>query len=235
MDLTAEGAALGWGRFRKLKTTKTSIMKQALATLAAAVLTFHRLAAAEILVENFSFEQPGTAKIVGWNNIPGWSATGAVLDSGVESDWPGATHGVWAGFLFNRDPAIHNQTAHLIGPNDVFTMHVDAQNNWSSQAPAVLSIGFFYESAGNHIPLGTTSVNPGSPWSQFTFELDASTVPAAFGRPIGIQLQNITPAGDSWIGVDNVRLSVVPEPSVISLLGVAGALLIWSRRRARQT
>jgi hypothetical protein len=210
-------------------------MKQALAIGAAvASLTFTALAA-EIPVENFSFEQPGTGKIATWDNpandIPGWFTTGPNVDSGVESDWPGSTHGAWAGFLYNRDAAVYNQTGHAIGPNDIFTLRVDARENWSSTGPAVLSIGFFYESGGNLVPLGSTSVDPALAWSEFTFEFDAGAVPAAFGQPLGIALQNLTVLGDSWIGVDNVRLSVVPEPSVLVLLGLAGALLVWRTKR----
>ena len=40
----------------------------------------------------------------------------------------------------------------------------------------------------------------------FTVTFDAAKTPEAAGKVLGIEFDNITTTGDSWIGLDNVRL-----------------------------
>lgn len=209
-------------------------MKTVLACLLAAAMAGMGTALADpIAVNNFSFEQPGTGKIKGWDNpgadIPGWSSDTTAADSGVEFDWPGSTEGVWAGFLMAADSGIWQLTGRTIAASDFFTLKVDLQNNYSAVTPS-FQLGLYYDDAGTRVPVASDLVVPGSPWSEFSLSFAGGSVPAAIGRQIGIELDNVT-AGDSWIGLDNVRLDVIPEPATVGLM-VLGALALRLRRRA---
>jgi hypothetical protein len=189
--------------------------------------------AALITVINHSFEQPGTAKIVGWDNagsdIPGWKSDTTATGSGIESDWPGSTDGVWAGFVMNGDPAIYNLTDHIIQAGEQFTLRVDAQDNWSASPPGMLAIALYYDNAGSRVELASTTVQTW--WGWTTYDLSHPIAGLGVGNRIGIQLMNVTPDHDSsWIGLDNVRLDVIPEPATIALLSL-GILGIRRTRR----
>jgi hypothetical protein len=41
----------------------------------------------------------------------------------------------------------------------------------------------------------------------FTLTFDAKEAPEVVGKKIGVEFDNVTTNGDSWIGLDNVRLS----------------------------
>ncbi len=174
--------------------------------------------AAEIPIANFSFELPGTAKIKGWNgegvggtpavDIPDWSSDAAATDSGVESDWPGHTDGVWTGFLRGTDPSAWNLTDYVIKASDVFILFVDARDNWTESAsmPAKLQMTLYCLVGGVRTPLAITTVELTTTWNTYSLVFTANTVPAAVGSKIGIELTNATPSANSWIGMDNVHL-----------------------------
>lgn len=192
--------------------------------------------AAQVPVENFSFELPGTGKIKGWNgengpNIPGWASDTAAVDSGVESDWPGHTDGVWSGFLMHGDPSVWQLTGYTIQPTDSFTLEVDGRDNWSAAGAASLSLTLYYDDAGTRVSAANALRVLNTTWAGQTLTFDAALMPAAWGKHIGIEILNAT-SGDSWLGLDNVRLSVVPEPSSIALLGV-GLLALRLRRQCK--
>lgn len=42
----------------------------------------------------------------------------------------------------------------------------------------------------------------------FTLEFPAKDLQVAVGAKVGIELDNVTAVGDSWIGLDNVRLGL---------------------------
>ena len=178
-------------------------------------------------IENPSFEQPGTDKIIGWESVPGWSSDIAAIDSGVESDWPGSTEGDWSAFLFNGDPSVYSLTDHIIQLDEEFILQVDARDNWSENPPALLEISLFLDSYGERITVATETVEVSDTWTTYTVGFYANTFPAVYNK-IGIELANVTPSGDSWIGIDNIQF--VPEPATIALLGL-GALALLSRKR----
>jgi len=102
---------------------------------------------------------------------------------------------------------------------DVFTLKVDARNNWSSAGYANLAITLYYDDLGVRIPLATTTSTLNDAWIEQTLVLNASLFRPAWDSAVGIELANVTPgASDSWIGIDNVRLTVVPEPGMVVLL-----------------
>ena len=173
----------------------------------------------QILVENFSFELPGTEKIKGWNgegvadtpavDVPGWSSDTVVADSGVESDWPGSTEGVWTGFMMGSDPSVWNLTSYVIGGGEKFRLLVDLQDNWTDGGAPQVLISLYYDDAGTRVTVASTTVTPldqgEGGWSEFSLDFAADDVPDSVGKLIGIEIDNVS-ATDSWIGVDNVRL-----------------------------
>lgn len=176
-----------------------------------------------ITVKNYSFEQPGSGKIVGWDNagsdIPGWNSDTAATGSGLESDWPGSSDGTWAGFVMNGDPSVYNLTDYVIQAGDQFTLQVDAQDNWSATPPGLLKIDLFFDDNGGRSILETMTVQ--TSWGWPTFILNHTVAGLGVGKQIGIQLTNVTADHDtSWIGLDNVRLDVIPEPATMALLSL---------------
>ncbi len=195
------------------------------------------LQAQVIFVNNFSFEQPGTAKITGWNgesgvDVPGWASDTAATDSGVESDWPGHTDGLWTGFLYNYDASIWNLTSHQIMAGETFTLLVDARDNWTSAGTPALRISLYYDIAGVRVLGNSTVVNPTGTWGTYSLVFDSSTMPGSIGNFVGIELASALPTPDrSYLGIDNVRLAV-PEPASLGLLSCG--LAAWLLRRRHQ-
>ena len=66
--------------------------------------------------------------------------------------------------------------------------------------------------------------------AEYSMVFTADDVPASIGSKLGIELDNVTAVGDSWLGMDNVRLDVVPEPATAALLTLAGLALLRRRR-----
>ena len=168
----------------------------------------------EIPVENFSFELPGTEKIKGWNgegvagtpavDIPGWASDTEVTDSGVETGW-GATDGTWTAFLRGSDSSAWQLTGYVIEADDVIELKVDAKNNW--QATTLLA-ALYYDDGGARVTAASVECALTDAMQEFSVVLSAADVPGAVGKLLGIELDNITPDVDSWLGLDNVRLSV---------------------------
>jgi len=169
-----------------------------------------------VALVNASFELPGTEKIKGWNgegvagtpavDIPGWASDTAVADSGVESDarFP-ATDGVWTGFLMGADPSVWQLTDFVIQANDVFELKVDAMNTWQG---TTLKMVLYFDMSGIRIPAASKEATVTGTMQTFTLEFPAKDLQVSVGTKIGIELDNVTTVGDSWIGLDNVRLGL---------------------------
>jgi hypothetical protein len=167
-----------------------------------------------IPVENASFEQPGTVKIKGWNgegiggtpavDIPGWASDTAVADSGVETGYT-ATDGQWTAFLMGADPSVWQSTGFVIQANDVIELGVDARNTWQG---TTLRMTLYYEDLGVRVPAAMAEVAVTDTMQRFTLTLDAAQVPEAAGKVLGIEFDNVTTNGQSWIGLDSVSLTL---------------------------
>jgi hypothetical protein len=196
-----------------------------------------------VAVSNGSFELPGIGKIKGWNgegndgtpavDIPGWASDGSAGDSGVESDWPGSTDGVYEGFLRNIDPSVYNTTSHVIAAGDSFKLRFDARDNWNSHQ---LMASLYYLDDTSRVTLDSVVIDltPGSegPWNEYTLAVDSVPV-ESIGKLLGIELDNID-SGDndnqSWMGIDKVEF--VPEPAtyIMLILGAMG-IAFYARRK----
>jgi hypothetical protein len=170
----------------------------------------------QVDIENFSFELPGTEKIKGWNgegvagtpavDIPGWSSDAVVVDSGVETGYT-PTDGDWTAFLMSGDPSIWQLTGHTIADGDVLELKVDARITW---AATTLRMTLYYDNNGARVPAATTDVALTDDMQEYTLSLSAADVPESVGKKIGIEFSNAS-SGDTWIGLDNVRLVLVSE------------------------
>ena len=169
-----------------------------------------------ITVENASFELPGTVKIKGWNgegiagtpavDIPGWASdvNSPVADSGVETGF-GATDGSWTAFLKGADPSIWQSTGFVIAADDVFALSVDARNTWQG---TTLRVTVYYEADGLRVPAATVDVAVTDAMQTFTLPFAANDVPDSIGKILGVEFDNVTEEGESWIGLDTVFLTV---------------------------
>jgi hypothetical protein len=166
-----------------------------------------------VAVENASFELPGTEKIKGWNgegvagtpaiDVPGWASDTAVADSGVETGYS-ATDGEWSAFLKGADPSVWQLTNYTIEAEDVFELQVDARNTWLG---TTLRMIIFYCEEGIRVPVAFADVAVADEMQTFSLTFDAKEAPDAVGKMIGVEFDNVTTEGESWIGLDNVRLS----------------------------
>jgi hypothetical protein len=167
-----------------------------------------------VQVENASFELPGTVKQNNWDggtnskgtfeDVPGWSSDTMATDSGVETGW-NASDGEWSGFIRGSDPSVWQLTSYVIGAEDVIELKVDAKNNWQA---TTLLITLYYDEADARVAAASAECALTDEMQEFSVVLSAADVPDCVGKLLGIELDNITPDVDSWLGLDNVRLTV---------------------------
>lgn len=219
--------------------------------------------AQSIAVVNQGFEQPGTVKTEYWDStgaivpgiIPGWEPSGPGVegpggpvggpgDSGVESD---TSYGSWRGYLAGRDPSIYQTTAYtILGSEPGFSLSVAAKDTWTADGnnnqlsgSSVLNMSLYYLDGTSRVSMGNQDFVVTDTFVDYT--LDVLSIPsAAIGKELGIELDNVSDVRDlggdvvyAWQGLDNVRLSVVPEPGTIVLLSLGAlSLVVFRRRRA---
>jgi len=176
-----------------------------------------------IEVPNYSFEQPDSNKIKGWNGpgsgyvlansdaeIPGWTTdTVMVHDSGIDAR--GAydpQDGQYIGFLMGSDTSVWNTTNYTILAGDVITLRVMARDVWAAE---VLKTELYYvDDAGNRVSLVSDDgslTNPDYTWTELSVGFAANTIPACIGKKLGVLLDNDSPTGASWVDFDLVRIN----------------------------
>jgi hypothetical protein len=159
-----------------------------------------------ITIENFSFELPGTEKQLGFDNVSGWSTDAPPADSGVETGYT-PTDGDWTAYLMSGDPSVWQLTDYTVAEGDVFELKVDARITW---AATTLQMTLYYDDNGTRVPAVSSDVALTDDIQEYTLSFAANDVPESVGHQIGIEFTNVS-SGDSWIGLDNVRLEVSTE------------------------
>jgi hypothetical protein len=189
--------------------------------------------AVPIPVANPSFELPGTTKQTGFDGVPGWSTDSTCRDSGVETGYT-PTDGLWTAYLLSVDPAVWQLTTYTIGAADIFQLKVDSR---STSGATALQVVLFYDDAGTRVPLATQQVAVTGTMQEYTLIGATTDVPASVGHKLGMEFKNVSTGGDSWVGLDSVRLEVLDkDPRLIAAapdpadgtIGVMISLLRWA-------
>jgi hypothetical protein len=136
-----------------------------------------------------------------------------------------------------------------IGKSYNLTLGVWARSSVNPIAPgSTLAISLYYrDNLNNKVPINTTTISyststftPGAPNPNLIdFNLNIPTVQAGdawAGKNIGIQLESTIPIEMTSFGnwdFDNLRLTAVPEPSALALLGMGVGGLILARTRRK--
>ncbi|MFC1635540.1 LamG domain-containing protein [Planctomycetota bacterium] len=154
-----------------------------------------------VAIENFSFELPGTEKQTGFDEVPGWNTDGPCADSGVETGYT-PTDGDWTAYLMSGDPSVWQLTDRTITKWDVLELKVDARITW---AATTMNMALYYDDNGARVPIVSSEVALTDAMQEYTLSFSAGDVPDSIGRKIGIEFSNVS-SGDTWIGLDNVRL-----------------------------
>lgn len=160
-------------------------------------------------------------------DIPGWQNNTPITDSGVEG--PAAWWGTYqdhAAFMKSGNGAF-NLSDYTIQAGDKFSIEFYAKSWWDAGA---WTVSLFYDTPANVI--GTYTTPALVPW---TYNLYSTPTPiaatvASEGGKLGVIFLSSGPSV-SFAIVDEVTVSLVPEPTTLSLVAVAGLGLLASRRR----
>jgi len=169
-----------------------------------------------IEIANYSFEEPDSNKIKGWDgvcsdttwtnlvDIPGWQSDEDAWDSGIEQQWT-PTDGVYTAFFMGQDVGAYNITDYTIKENDEFMLTLDARDIYASD---YLQIELFYVNDNNERVTLETSDDEifGLEMTEHTLTANASADPNSVGHKIGVWIDNVSSNDNSWLAIDNVRL-----------------------------
>ncbi len=170
-------------------------------------------------VPNYSFEQPDSGKIGGFNgpgsgtkpqsdsaDVPGWATDSTVYDSGIETG-QGAQDGIYTAYMEGSDTSIWNTTNYTIKTGDVLSLRVMGRVTYAS---TVLHSELYYvDGTGKRVTLAFSedALNVDYSWAEYSVGVDISTVPAAVGKRLGVLFKNASPVGSSWAAIDLVRVN----------------------------
>ena len=181
-----------------------------------------------IEVPNYSFEQPDSGKIGGFNgpgsgtkpqtdsaDVPGWATDSTVYDSGIELN-QNPQDGQYTAYMEGSDTSIWNTTNYTIKTGDVLSLRVMGRVTWAS---TVLHSELYYvDASGKRVTLAFSedALNTDYSWGEYTVGVDISTVPAAVGKKLGVLFKNASPVGSSWVGLDLVRVNANHTVTAVS-------------------
>ena len=200
-----------------------------------AVLALVSSASAEVIsVSNASFEEPELAA-GGWTNeYPGWQAPDPVGNAFVEYidgfSADGNQHlGIESGAEVSQDLGVG------LSPNSTYDLavaigHRDGYTSVDGTSQSTYGLYLGGSATGGGTLLATSTVNAG-PIAAGTFGDFSMTYSTSESVPEGNLFLSLQSTGGGRAHYDDVRLSVVPEPSSVVLVCLAGLTLLTSRRR----
>jgi len=151
--------------------------------------------------------------IPGWStdDDPGVGGRDGKGDSGVE---PEGNPGMRL-FINSVDGEIYQTTSHLIQTGETYLLSWDMLFTYAgaSSGTLVVAATLYYLHGNTRVAIESTTITEQQNSAFLPFTLEAATLPAqALGRQIGIAFDNITdqqfPGAQTWVGIDNVALSV---------------------------
>jgi hypothetical protein len=200
--------------------------------------------------------EPGYFASVSGGQIPWIGTAGAFIDNNPYGNRLGTQAGYILAFPqvtllqdYDTSPTHDFNATFEIGKAYNLTIGIFGKGSSAPIAPgSTLELSLYYrDGSGDKVTVGSTVVTyspaafPITPNLDFVdYQVSVPTVLAGdawAGQHIGIQLESTIPieltTGGNW-DFDNVRLTAVPEPASLTLLGLGlgGLLLARSRRRA---
>jgi len=181
-----------------------------------------------IEVNNYSFEQPDSGKIEGWNgpgscpkigdsqvDIPGWVCDSTVTDSGIEKNSDGGD-GQYASFMAWDDNPVWNTTDYTILAGDVITLRLNGRASWKSD---MLHYELYYEDAGTrHTIVSDDGLLDavGQTWAEYSIGFAASNAPTSVGKKLGVLIKNSSVIASSWAAADDIRINANHSVTAVS-------------------
>jgi hypothetical protein len=169
-------------------------------------------------IPNYSFEQPDSGKIGGWNgpgsggkmqtstaDIPGW-VSDSTYDSGIELG-QGGYDGIYTGYMMGGDTGVWNTSDYTIQAGDILTLRVMAKVTWA--ATVFHSELCYLDDAGIRQTLASSDdgLNADYSWAEYSVGFDATTIPDCVGKKLSVYFDNTSPASSSWCAFDFIRVN----------------------------
>ncbi|MEM9347727.1 MAG: PEP-CTERM sorting domain-containing protein [Planctomycetota bacterium] len=188
-------------------------------------------------VNNGGFESTGTGNLA---DADGWVGTVGAGVTAVRSDLPSPVGGNNAFIGFSGSggvSAFGRDTGHLLALGDVFEAEYDWRDAFGFDPGESVDMVLYYTTDDTIGGTRTTlfTFNSGSEATDSTYETEVFGPTAALadagavGKKLFVSFE-ANADNNSFSRVDNIFLSVVPEPGSLALLGLGG-LLISRRRR----
>jgi len=160
-----------------------------------------------------------------FGDIPGWSDVGLNDISGVQLDPSNAHSGENYALFYGGEPGAYQMTDHTIAAGEIYRVGFYANNIWDAPELTVTLLG---DTVGNEWASYTVIDNTAWSGEYDYYEIDFEASAESVGQALGIQFS--APIPDGWIFVDDVSLSVVPEPATFTLLGLGVLFLLHKRK-----
>lgn len=199
--------------------------------------------------------EPGYFASVSGGQIPWIGTAGAFIDNNPYGNRLGTQAGYILAFPqvtlfqdYDSSPTHDFNATFEIGKAYNLTIGIFGKGSSAPIAPgSTLELSLYYRNGvGDKVSVGSTVVTyssgafPITPNLDFVdYQVNLPTVLAGdawAGQYIGIQLESTIPieltTGGNW-DFDNVRLTAVPEPATMTLLGLGVLGLFWVRSRRR--
>lgn len=191
--------------------------------MASASLMLAASAHASITLINGDFSNTGTPA-PSWSNLSGssqaWGNNETLVDAGNST-------AAWM---------VEQITSSTLTANTTYEFSVDTGNNTSSggstgQWTATIGTwdGATFTQIATQSWTGIKSTDSFTQGTEETRTFQFSTGAASLSDAVAVRLS--VDGGSGWMAMDNVSITVIPEPSAAALLGLGGFALILHRRK----